>query len=154
MDNFKPEYAGKLNFYLSAVDAQMKAPQDQPSVGLLLCKKAGKLIVEYALKNITTPIGVSEYKLTDSIPTRLKGKLPSIQQIEKGIKAANGSKIFCITHRTRRCYGILPISSVYPSPIRLVRVPSLADITQHPGTIFYISSNGLGISSRSEYSNH
>lgn len=86
MDNFKPEYAGKLNFYLSAVDAQMKAPQDQPSVGLLLCKKAGKLIVEYALKNITTPIGVSEYKLTDSIPTKLKGKLPSIQQIEKGLK--------------------------------------------------------------------
>lgn len=86
MDNFKPEYAGKLNFYLAAVDAQLKAPQDQPSIGLLLCKKAGKFIVEYSLKNISTPIGVSEYKLTETIPTSLKGKLPSIQQIEKGLK--------------------------------------------------------------------
>lgn len=86
MDNFKPEYAGKLNFYLAAVDAQLKVAQDQPSVGLLLCKRAGKLIVEYALKNISTPIGVSEYKLTESIPAKLKGKLPSIQQIEKGLR--------------------------------------------------------------------
>ncbi|MBX2924487.1 MAG: DUF1016 domain-containing protein [Chitinophagaceae bacterium] len=86
MDHFKPEYAGKLNFYLAAVDAQLKLSQDQPSIGLLLCKKAGKLIVEYSLKNIGTPIGVSEYKLTESIPAKMKGKLPSIQQIEKGLK--------------------------------------------------------------------
>ena len=86
IDNFKPEYAGKLNFYLSAVDAQLKTTSDQPSIGLLLCKKAGKLIVEYSLKNIGKPIGVSEYQLTESIPASLKGKLPTIKQIEKELK--------------------------------------------------------------------
>lgn len=86
IDNFKPEYAGKLNFYLSAVDAQLKTGEDQPSIGLLLCKKAGKLIVEYSLKHISKPIGVSEYRLTESIPAKLKGKLPTIQQIEKELK--------------------------------------------------------------------
>lgn len=86
IDNFKPEYAGKLNFYLSAVDAQLKTRDDQPSIGLLLCKKAGKLIVEYSLKNIGKPIGVSEYKLTESVPAKLKGKLPTIKQIEKELK--------------------------------------------------------------------
>ena len=86
IDNFKPEYAGKLNFYLSAVDAQLKSKEDQPSIGLLLCKKAGKLIVEYSLKNIGKPIGVSEYQLTESIPGKMKGKLPTIKQIEKELK--------------------------------------------------------------------
>jgi predicted nuclease of restriction endonuclease-like (RecB) superfamily len=86
IDNFKPEYAGKLNFYLSAVDAQLKTKEDQPSIGLLLCKKAGKLIVEYSLKNIGKPIGVSEYQLTESIPGKMKGKLPTIKQIEKELK--------------------------------------------------------------------
>lgn len=86
IDNFKPEYAGKLNFYLSAVDAQLKSKEDQPSIGLLLCKKAGKLIVEYSLKNIGKPIGVSEYQLTESVPAKLKGKLPTIKQIEKELK--------------------------------------------------------------------
>ena len=86
IDNFKPEYAGKLNFYLSAVDAQLKSKEDQPSIGLLLCKKAGKLIVEYSLKNIGKPIGVSEYQLTESVPGKMKGKLPTIKQIEKELK--------------------------------------------------------------------
>ena len=65
IDDFKPEYAGKLNFYLSAIDDQLRTKEDQPSVGLLLCKKAGKLVVEYSLKNINKPIGVSEYHLTE-----------------------------------------------------------------------------------------
>ncbi len=86
IDNFKPEYAGKLNFYLSAVDAQVKAEEDQPSIGLLLCKKAGKLIVEYSLKSMGKPIGVSEYRLTEAIPGKLKGKLPTIKQIEDELK--------------------------------------------------------------------
>ncbi len=86
IDNFKPEYAGKLNFYLSALDAKLKSASDQPSIGLLLCKKAGKLVVEYSLKNISKPIGVSEYKLTEAVPGKLKGKLPSVKAIEKELK--------------------------------------------------------------------
>lgn len=86
IDEFKPEYAGKLNFYLSAADAQLKAKEDQSSIGLLLCKKAGKLTVEYSLKDIGKPIGVSEYRLTEKIPADLKGKLPTIKEIEKELK--------------------------------------------------------------------
>ena len=89
MDEFQADYAGKLNFYLTAVDAQLKAIEDHPSIGLLLCKKAGKLTVEYSLKNIGSPIGVSEYKLTEKIPVKLKGKLPSIKDIEKELKDIN-----------------------------------------------------------------
>jgi predicted nuclease of restriction endonuclease-like (RecB) superfamily len=82
IDEFKPEYAGKLNFYLNAVDAQLKHVKDEPTIGLLLCKKAGKLIVEYSLKNISKPIGVSEYQLVEALPKKLKGNLPSIRDIE------------------------------------------------------------------------
>lgn len=86
IDDFKPEYAGKLNFYLSAIDAQLKTKEDQPSIGLLLCKKAGKLTVEYSLKDIGKPIGVSEYQLTEKIPAGMKGKLPTIKEIERELK--------------------------------------------------------------------
>lgn len=75
-----------LTFCLYGVDAQLKSKEDQPSIGLLLCKKAGKLIVEYSLKNISKPIGVSEYKLTELEPAKLKGKLPTIKEIEKELK--------------------------------------------------------------------
>ncbi len=79
---FKPEYAGKLNFYLSAVDATLKHESDNPSIGLILCKDKNRLVAEYALKDITKPVGISEYRLIESIPEDLQGSLPSIEQIE------------------------------------------------------------------------
>lgn len=79
---FKPEYAGKLNFYLSAVDGQMKSEHDNPSIGIILCKEKNKIVVEYALKDMAKPIGVSEYKLLQDIPTDLKSSLPSIEELE------------------------------------------------------------------------
>lgn len=79
---FKPEYAGKLNFYLSAVDATMRHESDNPSIGLILCKDRKGLIAEYALKDISKPVGVSEYQLVASIPENLKGSLPSIEELE------------------------------------------------------------------------
>ena len=79
---FEPEHAGKLNFYINAVDAQLKKDNDQPTVGLLLCRKKDKLVAEYALKGIETPIGVSEYQLTQALPDNLKASLPSIEEIE------------------------------------------------------------------------
>jgi hypothetical protein len=87
IDDFKPEYAGKLNFYLTAVDEQLKHQKDEPTIGLLLCKKAGKLIVEYSLKNINKPIGVSEYQLIEALPKQLKGNLPTIEEIENELTA-------------------------------------------------------------------
>ena len=79
---FKPEYAGKLNFYLSAVDATMRHKSDNPSIGLILCKDRKGLIAEYALKDISKPMGVSEYQLVAAIPENLKGSLPTIEELE------------------------------------------------------------------------
>jgi Uncharacterized conserved protein len=84
---FKPEYAGKLNFYLSAIDDMLKHDNDNPSIGILLCKERDKLIAEYALKDINKPIGVSEYKLSDFVPEDLAGMLPTAEDIEKRIQA-------------------------------------------------------------------
>lgn len=83
---FKPEYAGQLNFYLSAVDGIIKRPEDNPSIGLLLCKSKNDLVAEYALKDMSKPIGVSEYKITSSLPEDLSKQLPSIEDIQKRIK--------------------------------------------------------------------
>jgi len=84
---FKPEYAGKLNFYLSAVDDMIKHELDNPTIGIMLCKERKKLTAEYALKDINKPIGVSEYKLSDFVPAELVDTLPSAEDIEKRIKA-------------------------------------------------------------------
>jgi predicted nuclease of restriction endonuclease-like (RecB) superfamily len=85
---FLPEYAGKLNFYLSVVDDVLRTEQDQPSIGLLICQDKNKVVAEYALKNINKPIGVSEYQLIESIPENLKGSLPSIEELERELKAS------------------------------------------------------------------
>ena len=81
--DFEPEHAGKLNFYLKAVDSQLRTEQDKPTIGILICKKKDKVVVEYALSDIHKPIGVSEYQLTQSLPKKLKSSLPSIEEIEK-----------------------------------------------------------------------
>lgn len=83
---FKPEYAGQLNFYLSAVDGILKKDSDYPSIGLLLCKSKNDLVAEYALKDMSKPMGVSAYKVTSSLPEELQQQLPSIEDIEKRIQ--------------------------------------------------------------------
>lgn len=80
---FKPEHLGQLSFYLTAVDAQIKHPQDGPTIGLLLCKSKNKVVAEYALRDNSKPIGVAEYQLVESLPTELQTSLPSIEQIER-----------------------------------------------------------------------
>jgi predicted nuclease of restriction endonuclease-like (RecB) superfamily len=82
---FKPEFAGKGNFYLSAVDDRMRQPADQPSIGLILCKERNRLVVEYALRDTTKPMGVATYHI---LPRKLKGELPTARQIEKGLGKA------------------------------------------------------------------
>ena len=84
--SFKPEYAGKLNFYLSAVDDQLRHPDDAPSIGLLLCQEKDRLEAEYALRGMTQPMGVSEYELTEALPDELKGQLPTIEEIESELE--------------------------------------------------------------------
>lgn len=81
---FKPEYAGKLNFYLSAVDDLMRHPEDKPTIGMLLCKTKNNLIVEYALRDVNKPIGVSGYEtqLLEKLPKEFKGSLPTVAELE------------------------------------------------------------------------
>ncbi len=87
---FKPEHAGQLSFYLTAVDAQMKAEHDGPSIGLLLCKSKNKVVAEYALRDSSKPIGVAEYQLLEALPVDLQTSLPSIEAIEQALIGGAG----------------------------------------------------------------
>lgn len=84
--DFKPEHLGQLGFYLTAVDAQVKAPEDAPTIGLLLCKSKNKVVAEYALRDGTKPMGVAEYQLVHALPAQLETSLPSIERIEAELK--------------------------------------------------------------------
>ena len=84
---FEPEYAGKLSFYLSAANDLLRHPTDNPTIGLLICKNKNNIIVEYALKNINQPIGVSEYELTRQFPEQFRSSLPTIEEIENELKS-------------------------------------------------------------------
>lgn len=79
---FKPEYAGKMNFYLAAVDDSLKHPSDQPSIGLILCKSKTEVVVEYALRGTTTPMGIAEFTHLVKLPDEFRGSLPTIEEIE------------------------------------------------------------------------
>jgi type I restriction enzyme M protein len=81
--DFEPEFAGKLNFYLKAVDEQRRGQDDQPTIGLLLCKNKDRLVAEYALSDIHKPMGISEYTLSHTLPENLRNQLPSIEAIER-----------------------------------------------------------------------
>jgi predicted nuclease of restriction endonuclease-like (RecB) superfamily len=80
--NFKPEFTGKLNFYISAIDEMLKTPQDNPTIGMIVCKSKNRTVVEYSLRDIAKPIGVSGYELTKVLPDTFKSSLPSIKDIE------------------------------------------------------------------------
>lgn len=81
--DFEPEHVGKLNFYLKAVDEQLRKPVDNASIGILLCKSKDRIVAEYALSDVHKPIGISAYQFTQELPLSLKGSLPSIEQIEE-----------------------------------------------------------------------
>lgn len=89
---FKPEYAGKMNFYLSAVDDLLRHPDDKPSIGIILCKTKNQVIAEYALRDLAKPVGISSYitKLVESLPKELRGSLPSPKQFEAELEKSEG----------------------------------------------------------------
>ena len=82
---FKPSHTGQLGFYLTAVDAQVKSPEDGPTIGLLLCKTKNRVVAEYARRDSHKPMGVAEYQLIESLPAELQTSLPSTEQIEREI---------------------------------------------------------------------
>ena len=83
---FKPEYAGKMNFYCSVVDDQLRHAQDHPTIGLILCQTNDRVVAEYALRDMHKPIGISEYELTRALPENLKSSLPSVEEIEQRLE--------------------------------------------------------------------
>ncbi len=87
LGELRPEHAGKMSFYLSAVDEMLRHPVDEASIGLLLCKTRKRLIVEYALRDLGKPIGISSYelRLVDALPEGLEGRLPTVEEIEEGL---------------------------------------------------------------------
>jgi len=84
---FQPEHAGKMNFYLAALDDQDREPGDNPSIGLILCRERNRVVVEYALRSVSSPIGVAEYKLllAEALPAALAEALPTAKEIETGM---------------------------------------------------------------------
>lgn len=99
---FAPEHAGKLNFYLSAVDAQLRGEHDAPSIGLLLVKTKSRVFAEYALRNSTTPMGIAEYQLKKALPKKLEASLPSIAQIEAELAEQSATPTTVNKKRTKR----------------------------------------------------
>ena len=89
---FKPEYAGKMNFYLSALDSLVKTDADKSSIGIILCKDKNSVQAEFALKDIHKPIGIADYELTQAIPKNLQSKLPTIEDFERELKEIDGEK--------------------------------------------------------------
>jgi predicted nuclease of restriction endonuclease-like (RecB) superfamily len=85
--DFNPRDAGQLNFYLSAVDEQLKMPEDGPTIGLLLCEKKDKVIAEYSLRNVNSPMGIAEYELSKSLTEKLTNILPTTEEIETELSA-------------------------------------------------------------------
>ena len=85
MKKFIPEYAGKMNFYLSLVDDELKTEKDNPSIGLILCRDKNKFVAEFSLKDMSKPIGVSEYKLMQEMPEELRKAFPDTETWEKHI---------------------------------------------------------------------
>lgn len=86
MGEFTPEFAGKMNFYLSSVDDLLRHTDDQPSIGLILCKTKNQIVAEYALRDMNKPIGVSGYQITESLPDDLRPSLPTVEELEAGLE--------------------------------------------------------------------
>jgi predicted nuclease of restriction endonuclease-like (RecB) superfamily len=85
-DEFKPEYAGKLSFYLTAIDEEIKEKNDNPTIGLLLCKHKNNIIAEYTIRDMNKPMGISEYRIKDYLPDNFKNKLPSIEELISSVE--------------------------------------------------------------------
>ncbi|MGB8702214.1 MAG: PDDEXK nuclease domain-containing protein [Thermosynechococcaceae cyanobacterium] len=86
MTEFKPEYSGKMNFYVAAVDDLLRHPDDQPTIGIVLCKSRNKTVIEYALRDMSQAIGVSTYHLGDPLPEGLQASLPSVERLQQELE--------------------------------------------------------------------
>lgn len=112
---FEPEHTGKLNFYLSAVDQQLRHEHDNPTIGLLLCKSNNRIIAEYALRDVNKPIGVAEYQLVQALPAQLEASLPSIERLQAELTEADIDELEKIHHVAGGNLAAMP-STAAPRP--------------------------------------
>lgn len=102
IEDFKPEFAGKMNFYLSAVDDQLRHKDDQPTIGIILCKGRNKVIVEYALRDTSKPMGVAQHKLSPALPPQLARDLPTVEEFAREFPLMSIVKLRIEIERTLR----------------------------------------------------
>ncbi len=112
IEDFKPEFSGKMNFYLSAVDDQLRHKDDQPSIGIILCKGRNEMIVEYALRDSSKPMGVAQYRVSPALPPQLRQDLPTIEEFAREFPLMSVVKLRIEIERALREYasagGFLP----------------------------------------------
>lgn len=113
---FEPEHTGKLNFYLSAVDEQLRREHDNPTIGLLLCKTNNRVIAEYALRDVNKPIGVAEYQLVQSLPAQLEANLPSIERLQAELTEADLDELEKIQVAGGASAATPPTIAPWPAP--------------------------------------
>ncbi len=105
IEDFKPEFAGKMNFYLSAVDDQLRHPDDQPTIGIILCKGRNEVVVEYSLRDTAKPMGVAQYTVSPSLPSRLQRDLPTIEELGREFPLMSVVKLRIEIERALRDYA-------------------------------------------------
>jgi predicted nuclease of restriction endonuclease-like (RecB) superfamily len=128
VEGFKPEFAGKMNFYLSAVDDQLRHPDDQPSIGIILCKGRNEVIVEYALRDSSKPMGVAQYRLSPALPDQLRRDLPTVEDLAQEFPAMSALELrFEIERALTDLTAAFGIDSERPLSIRIV----LEKLKQH-----------------------
>jgi predicted nuclease of restriction endonuclease-like (RecB) superfamily len=121
IEEFKPEFAGKMNFYLSAVDDMMRHKNDGASIGLILCKERNKIIVEYALRDTSKPMGVAQYKLTAALPVGLKSEFPTTEDLNADLPVLN-----LLTLRMQLEKSLVALAKQYQIRVRAFSIRSLA----------------------------
>ena len=121
VEGFKPEFAGKMNFYLSAVDDQVRHPDDRPSIGIILCKGRNQVVVEYTLRDTSKPMGVAQYRLSAALPEQLKHDLPTIEDLSQEFPAMSAIKLRIEIERALRDFALAhAITSRRPLSIGMV----------------------------------
>lgn len=130
---FEPEHTGKLNFYLSAVDEQLRHEHDNPTIGLLLCKINNRVIAEYALRDVNKPIGVAEYQLVQALPAQFEANLPSIERLEAELTEADLDELEKIHHGAGGDLATTP-PTAKPRPAPAVKRRANRTAKASPGT--------------------
>ena len=106
IEDFKPEFAGKMNLYLSAVDDQLRRADDQPSIGIILCKGRNEVVVEYSLRDTSKPMGVAQYRLSPTLPEQLKRDLPTVEDLAAEFPAMSVVKLRIEIERALRDFAV------------------------------------------------